>query len=98
MYTAWTQHLQSDEDKEKFTKTVLRAEPVLSHLKHLIEVDLKDTQQAERSIKAYENNNWAYRQAHVNGYIAAMTKLLTLVDLDQQKRKPDDQSVKRKLS
>ena len=85
MYTAWTNHLSSEEDKKSFAISVNRAKHVLNRLKKLIESDLEATSKAEISLKAYDNINWAYRQAHTNGYKRALTNLLTLVDLDKQK-------------
>jgi|SRR5882672_838680 len=85
MYTAWTNHLKTDEDKKSFAISVNRSKHVLNRLKQLIEQDLEATGKAEISFKAYDNLNWAYRQAHTNGYKKALTNLLTLVDLDKQK-------------
>jgi Cu2+-containing amine oxidase len=85
VYTAWTNHLKTDEDKKSFAISVSRSKHVLNRLKSLIEQDLEATGKAEISLKAYDNLNWAYRQAHTNGYKKALTNLLTLVDLDKQK-------------
>jgi Cu2+-containing amine oxidase len=85
MFTQWTNHLSSEEDKKSFAISVNRAKHVLNRLKKLIEADLDATGKAEISLKAYDNINWAYRQAHTNGYKRALTNILTLVDLDKQK-------------
>lgn len=85
MYIDWTKHLSTPEDKENFSRAVYRARHVLDRLKILIQNDLDNTSKAELSIKAYDNANWAYRQAHTNGYKKALNNILTLVDLDKQK-------------
>ena len=85
MYTAWTNHLKTEQEKERFSTVVYRARHVLDRLKQLIQSDMENSAKAEISIKAYDNANWAYRQAHLNGYKKAMTNILTLVDLDKQK-------------
>lgn len=85
MYSAWTNHLKTEEDKKSFAISVNRAKHVLNRLKTLLKADLEATSKVEISLKAYDNINWAYRQAHTNGYKKALTNILTLVDLDQQK-------------
>lgn len=91
MLTAWTQHLKTEEEKERFEHSVRSSSHVLDHLKLLVEKDIKGTELAERSTKAYDNANWAYRQAHVNGYISAMQKIAALCNV----KETDDRSVER---
>jgi hypothetical protein len=85
LYIDWTKHLSTTEDKENFSRAVHRARHVLDRLQQLIQADLEATSKAELGIKAYDSPNWAYRQAHTNGYKKALTNILTLVDLDKQK-------------
>lgn len=93
MFIDWTKHLSTPEEKEAFSRTVSRAKHVLDRLKKLIENDLEAISKSELSIKAYDNPNWAYRQAHANGYKKALNNLLTLVDLNKQKEIKSDRLV-----
>lgn len=54
-------------------------------LKELLTRDFESSQVSERNIAAYDNPNWAYRQAHMNGYLKAIHKMLRLIDLDERK-------------
>ena len=92
MLSAWTQHLKTEEEKERFAKSVKASSHVLEHLDMIIKKDIAGTELAERSTKAYDNANWAYRQAHVNGYISAMTRVSALLNLEE---KSDDRSEQR---
>lgn len=83
MLIAWTQHLKTEEEKQHFERSVRASSHVLEHLDSLIQKDIAGTELAERSVKAYDNANWAYRQAHVNGYISAMNKVSALLKLKE---------------
>lgn len=81
MISAWTKHLTDEEDKEKFRNKILSSKVVLQRIKDLMEEDLLSVESDEIDVKAYENANWAYRQAHRNGYKNALRKLNILLDL-----------------
>ncbi len=81
MISAWTKHLTDEEDKEKFRNKVLGSKIVLERIKDLMADDLKAIEADEISVDAYDNANWAYRQAHRNGYKNALRKLNILLDL-----------------
>lgn len=83
MITAWTKHISDEKQKEQFKNEILGSKRVLERLSVL--VDQLDYGLAEEEIspKAYDNPNWAYRQAHANGVKAALRKIKTLLDLDQ---------------
>jgi len=83
MITAWTDHIQTPEDKKKFEDS-LRASPQLKRLRELMQKDLDSLSRKERSSKVYENPNWANRQAHANGYMSCLQEYLTLLNLDQE--------------
>lgn len=81
----WTSHLADQAEKERFANYVWTNKPVLKRLKELLEEKETAIDNDERSISSYENQNWAYRQAHRNGSREMIRFLKTLVDLDQQK-------------
>jgi|SwirhisoilCB2_FD_contig_111_1523768_length_8749_multi_5_in_0_out_0_6 hypothetical protein len=85
MYPAWTQNLKTEEEKEHFKRSLSSARTVLDRLVELLEVKERDIQFSERTQKAYDNPNWAYLQAHRNGYLTAIQSIKNLV-LDQESK------------
>jgi hypothetical protein len=81
MISAWTQHLKTEEDKKAFEKD-LRSSLILERLKEIIQKDKDNLSLRETSPKVYDNPNWAYRQAHANGYMSCLNEYLTLLNLD----------------
>lgn len=84
MYSRWTQHLDTEEDKEKFRKDIRSAQSVLERLKTLIEEDEKSLDRSEMDQRIYDKPNWEYRQAHKNGIRQYANTLKNLINLDQQ--------------
>lgn len=68
----WTAHLQTDDEKQRFINQLQGAREILERLTQLIEEKERDLGSSERTIKVYENPNWAFLQAHKNGYASAM--------------------------
>lgn len=79
MYSVWTQHLDNDEDKKRFTSAVESAQPVLDVLAKLIYKKKHDLERTEKSLKTYDNPNWGFRQAHLNGYDSACDAIINLI-------------------
>ncbi len=67
MDSRWTQNLKTDEEKQDFKKRLLGAKYVLDRLKTIVEQNEASLDRQEVSPSAYDNPNWAYRQAHANG-------------------------------
>lgn len=80
MYSVWTKHLDNDEDKARFLSAVESAKPVLDVLSALIYQKKYDLERNEKSLKVYDNPNWANRQAHLNGYDSALDAILNLIN------------------
>lgn len=85
MISAWTDHLQTPEDKKQF-EDGLKASPFVKRLQELMQRDLDGLSRKERSSKVYENPNWANRQAHANGYMSCLQEYLTLFNFDQKEK------------
>lgn len=81
----WTAHLQTDEEKQRFINQLRGSREVFERLTQLIEMKENELGAAERSKATYENPNWAFLQAHRNGYASASTAIKQLINLDQQK-------------
>ena len=87
MYIGWTKHLQTDKEKEEFTKDVHGSKRILDHLMLLLIEEENTLDRTEMDVKAFDNPNWAYKQAYKNGYRKAISILKTMIDLDHQKEK-----------
>ncbi len=86
MITAWTKHLKTDEEKEKFTKSLKASRYILNRLQQLLDEEKIGLESAEISPKIYETPNWDYKQAHTNGFKAALRMVSKLITLDQEKK------------
>jgi hypothetical protein len=83
--TAWTKNLKTEEDKQKFEKSVKSAKHVLDRLTEILGEMEDELNSSELSPKNYDSPNWDYKQAHVNGQKSALRAIKTLINLDQGK-------------
>ena len=74
----WTQHLKTEEQKERFLQALRNDTLVLGRLKEVIEEDLAALSRREVRTDSYESPSWAFQQAHYNG---VKQQLLALRDL-----------------
>lgn len=84
--TAWTKHLQSDEEKQRYLGVLWRARRIFDHVLELIKQNEASLDAGELSPKSYDSPNWAYRQAHANGYRQCLRDFKKLFTLDQEDR------------
>jgi hypothetical protein len=96
MITAWTKHCKTEEEKEQFKQSLYRVKWVLDHAKSLVNTDALEA--SEISPKSYDNPNWAYRQAHSNGYKQAIRDFHKLLTLDQENNDRHPTSRERPIS
>ena len=87
MYIGWTKHLVDPKSKEEFEKDVYGSKRILDHLMLLLLEEENTLDRTEMDVKAFDNPNWAYKQAYKNGYRKAISILKTMIDLDHQKEK-----------
>lgn len=87
MNIAWTHHLKTEEDKDKFRNQILGAKPVLQRQADIIREEMFNLDAAESDPKTYDTPSWSHKQADLNGYRRALRRMLKLVDLDQQQKK-----------
>lgn len=85
MLTVWTKNLRTEEEKDNFNNQLLGARPVLERLAELLNEKEVELDRSEKSVKSYENPNWAYLQAHKNGCASMLQSVKELINLDQQK-------------
>jgi hypothetical protein len=81
MNLVWTKKCKSEEDKQQYVASLMRAKWVLDDLSELVDSNLAGNEAAEMSPKSYDNPNWPYRQAHSNGYKQALRDLKQLITI-----------------
>lgn len=77
----WTSHLNG-EAKERFTNQVISSEPVLNRLLRLVEQSEKAEEARRLSSAAYEDVNWAQKQADSVGYLRALKEIKQLLHIE----------------
>lgn len=82
MISAWTKHLKTDEEKDRFKNSVLGSKIVLGRLQELIKEVEDDLEKVELNTKIYDYPNWDYRQADGNGFRRALKTINKLITID----------------
>lgn len=82
MITAWTKNLKTEEEQEKFKKSLYASRHVLGRLQELMDEEKSGLDAAEISPKMYDSPNWDYKQAHNNGFRAALKMVSKLITPD----------------
>jgi hypothetical protein len=84
MITAWTKHLKTEEDKEKFEKSIRSAKHILERLTEILTEAENDLNNSEINSRNYDTPNWDYKQAHVNGQKSTLRTIKRLINLDKE--------------
>ncbi len=87
MKTIWTQHLDTDEEKAEFEKSVKHSRWLLDRQYEILCSMERGLDRQEISPKAYDSPNWDYRQAHANGFRQCLNQMKELITLDQKESK-----------
>lgn len=82
MITAWTKDCKSEEEKKQLETTIRNSPVVLDRLSELMQEDFDSIAKTEVGSKVYDNANWAFKQADVNGYKRCLLNYITLLTLD----------------
>src|SRR5205814_9862430 len=80
MITKWTQHLKEPKDQEDFKESIYRARHVLDRLRAICDEFESAVERSEQSTKVYDCSNWAYLQAHYNGFKQCLSQFKSLLD------------------
>lgn len=86
MITKWTSHLKTQDEKDRFERTVRSARSVLERLNDILTEMEEILTSEEISTSSYERPQWAYKQADTNGYRRCIKHLQKLINLDQEKK------------
>lgn len=81
MDVAWTRG-KSEEEKKLYIESLKRAKWAFDDLNKLVDSNLRGVESAEGKTIAYDNPNWAFRQADANGYKRALRDIKNLITID----------------
>jgi 3-methyladenine DNA glycosylase AlkD len=87
VYTKWTSHLKTEEEKKRFENSIVGSRIVLERLRDLIDERLKELDKLEVD---FNNPNWSYREASIIGARKDLRDLRKLINLDEQAIKTGD--------
>ncbi len=79
LMTRWTDHLEEQEDKKRFSELVRNSTQVLSRLKTILEQGEKNEERNLYSEAALSNPNWANAMAFAMGKKAHNRRILALL-------------------
>ncbi len=85
MMIQWTNHLKTQEEKDRFSDSVKGSRLVLERLSQILRQEEEGITRTELSVESYDNPNWSHKQAFRNGQRSVYRKLQSLTNLDQQK-------------
>ena len=79
MNKKWLEGIK-DADKERHIQDLHQSKRTRNKLNKILKKKLESNQQAARSVAAYTEENWAYRQADRIGYERALAEIIKLID------------------
>ena len=82
MITAWTKNCKSVDEVDKFRRSFISSKHVLERLQQLLDEEKNSLEISEISPKIYDTPGWDYRQAHTNGFKAALRMVNKLITSD----------------
>lgn len=84
MFLDWTKNLADPVKKGEFENSVKGSKTTLVRLMEIIDEYDNSLTRIELSPNAFDDANWAYKQAFQNGYRNALAKVKALINLDDQ--------------
>lgn len=84
MKSTWTKNLKTPEDIENFQSMLLGSRPVLERLVDILKEKDEALDRTSLSLTSYDNPNWAFKEAHKNGYSSCIHNLIQLLNLDHK--------------
>lgn len=82
MITAWTHHLKDPSERLQYEKSLRNSRWILDRLHEIMHDMDNSLDRQEISPSSYDNPNWAYKQAHSNGFRQCLSKISKLINLD----------------
>lgn len=93
MYSVWTKHAKDEEDKIQIEKSIRHSKWILDLQNEILKDVENSLTRQEVSPKSYNSPNWAYRQAHSNGFKQCLQLVKRINNLDQKETNIDDRSI-----
>ena len=82
MISAWTKHLKTPEEIERFSKFVQGSKLILERLRDIIQEDVNNLDSQEGTFKDFDVPNWDYKQAFRNGQRSTLKNIQRLLTID----------------
>jgi hypothetical protein len=80
MFTKWTSHLKTKEEREAFQKLLRNTDKrVLERIELLLSSSIQQARNEEIDPSIYDSPSWSHKQAHYNGYVQGLTEALDLI-------------------
>lgn len=73
---SWYKGKKTTHEKQEVVDDVARALPALAILQEYLELSKEKAEKERVSSDGYSEPNWAYKQAHLNGQVEALEKIL----------------------
>lgn len=84
MKTVWTQHLDTEEDKNRFRSSVRSSKDVLDRLKEILDGRVKAINSIETGVDIYTKPGWEALLVHYNSEKGCLKWIQDLINLDQE--------------
>lgn len=84
MKTVWTQHLNTDSEKDRFRTTVKASKQVLDRLKEILDGRVKAINSIETGVDIYTKPGWEALLVHYNSEKGVLKWVQELINLDQE--------------
>lgn len=90
MWSKWTQHLSSPQDREEFRKSLRLSAPILERVVEILDERERSLDTTEFAMDTFDNPSWAYLQASIIGRRSELREIKRLLTLDQRKELTND--------
>ena len=84
MQQIWISHLKTSKERDDFKKTLKNSRKALDKLLEIVYTIISS--KSNTKVSDYTNSSWAYKQAHINGYLEACRDLVALLDIEGKHR------------
>lgn len=86
MWTKWTQHLSSEQEKKDFENKVYSSREVLERVTAILEERERALDYKEFDSSVFDSPSWPYLQASTVGRRSEIRDIKLLLTLDQQEK------------
>ena len=79
MHSAWFKGLKTKEEKDRRKQEIISHSTFIEDLKELLQTEFR-----KDKFEDYDSPSWAYKQADLNGYNRALTKVLSILNIEEK--------------